>query len=120
MKQNLATQRTLKALRNDGWLVDENERPAYRVCTRCYRRYPTEESPCPTCGNPEFALPGTECDSFAEFRYTWRFKRRLPERYGAKCRIVQRSTGPGPRNILVEFEDGYRVITTWRAVKKGG
>ena len=97
---------------------EANQRPAYRVCTRCYRRYPPEESPCPTCGNPEFALPGTECDSFAEFRYTWRFKRRLPERYGAKCRIVQRSTGPGPRNILVEFEDGLRVVTTWRAVKK--
>ena len=99
---------------------NDDERPAYRVCTRCYRRYPTEESPCPACGNPEFGLPGGECDSFAEFRYVWRFKSRLPERYGTKCRIVKRANGPGPRNILVEFEDGCRVITTWRAVKKGG
>ena len=57
---------------------NDEERPAYRVCTRCYRRYPTEESPCPACGNPEFGLPGGECDSFAEFRYVWRFKSRLP------------------------------------------
>jgi hypothetical protein len=39
----------------------------------------------------------------------WRVRKWLPERYGQSCRIVAR----GSMNAaLVEFEDGYLVITS--------
>jgi hypothetical protein len=54
-------------------------------------------------------------------RYVWRVKTRLPERYMTPCRVLAR----GKLNTcLVEFEDGYRVITSrnylvkWETVQK--
>lgn len=41
----------------------------------------------------------------------WRVRKFLPERYGQRCRVVACGRGPGPRNVLVEFEDGHRYIT---------
>lgn len=39
----------------------------------------------------------------------------LPERKGQRCRVLAR----GKKNsILVEFEDGYRVITSRYAVRR--
>jgi hypothetical protein len=47
--------------------------------------------------------------------YIWRVKARLPERYLAVCKVLRR----GKRNsCLVEFEDGYRVITSRNYVMK--
>ena len=47
--------------------------------------------------------------------YVWRVKTRLPERYLTPCRVLVR----GRRNTcLVEFEDGYRVITSRNYVIK--
>jgi len=42
--------------------------PAYKVCTRCYARYPAGDAACPQCRNPEFALPGTDADRVATLR----------------------------------------------------
>jgi hypothetical protein len=45
----------------------------------------------------------------------WWWRKRLPERKGQRCRILAR----GSRNsVAVEFEDGYRVITSRWAVRK--
>lgn len=50
----------------------------------------------------------------------WRLHRWLPERYGQPCRIVMTSRGPGPRNICVEFADGYRTVTSRWSVRREG
>ena len=42
-------------------------------------------------------------------QYVWRVKARLAERYLTRCKVLAR----GKMNTcLVEFEDGYRVITS--------
>lgn len=33
-------------------------------------------------------------------------------RKGQRCRVVLQASGPGPRNALVEFEDGARYVVT--------
>ncbi len=48
----------------------------------------------------------------------WRVRTTLPDRTGQRCRVVARGAGPGPRNILVEFADGYRVVTHRYAVRR--
>lgn len=52
-----------------------------------------------------------------EFPMVWFIRKSLPERKGQRCRVVTRGRGPGPRNILVEFADGYRVVTHRYAVR---
>ena len=42
-------------------------------------------------------------------RYLWRVKARLPERYMTPCRVLDRGR---MNTCLVEFEDGFRVITS--------
>lgn len=43
------------------------------------------------------------------YPYYWRVKSRFPERFGQFCRVIAR----GKRNNqLVEFADGFRVITS--------
>lgn len=47
--------------------------------------------------------------------HRWYWKRYLPERNGQLCRVL----AVGRMNsALVEFEDGYRVITSRYAVRK--
>ncbi|HEY8256225.1 MAG TPA: hypothetical protein VIG08_01065 [Gemmatimonadales bacterium] len=46
----------------------------------------------------------------------WRIKTRLPERKGQVCRILVRSRRMN--SCLVEFEDGYRVVTSRHAVRR--
>ena len=41
--------------------------------------------------------------------YIWRVKTRLPERYGTPCKVLARGR---LNSCLVEFEDGYRVVTS--------
>lgn len=48
----------------------------------------------------------------------WRVKTTLPERKGEPCRVLVRGSGLGPRNILVVFADGYRVVTHRYAVRQ--
>jgi len=35
------------------------------------------------------------------------------------CRIIAAGRGPGPHNVMLEFEDGHRLVTR-RAFKKNG
>ena len=47
--------------------------------------------------------------------YIWRVKARLPERYMASCRVIARGK---LNSCLVEFEDGYKVVTSRNYVMK--
>lgn len=44
------------------------------------------------------------------YHHFWRVKKTLPERFRQPCRILACARGSGPRNILVQFPDGHRVI----------
>jgi hypothetical protein len=52
------------------------------------------------------------------FRYVWWFRRTLPERKGQECRVIRRGNGRGPRNVLVEFRDGFKVVGTRFCVRR--
>lgn len=61
------------------------------------------------------------------FPYYWRVRTRLPERFGQRCRIVPTPAVAGkPHDYpggckgsgIVEFEDGLRVITSRRYVRR--
>lgn len=47
--------------------------------------------------------------------HTWRWRKYLGDRFGAPCRIL--ATGK-LHSALVEFEDGWRVITSRYAVRR--
>jgi hypothetical protein len=47
--------------------------------------------------------------------HTWRWKCRLPLRHGQACRVLARGK---LNSILVEFGDGFRVVTSRYAVKR--
>ena len=47
--------------------------------------------------------------------YYWRVRTRLPERFGQRCRVLIRGK---MNSCLVEFEDGYKVITSRNYVRK--
>ena len=48
------------------------------------------------------------------FNYKWFWKSKLPERKNQRCRVLARGK---MNSILVEFEDGYKVITSRYAVR---
>ena len=49
------------------------------------------------------------------FDYIWRVHTHLPERYGQRCRVTIRA---GKNSILVEFEDGYKAVTSRNYVRR--
>jgi len=49
------------------------------------------------------------------YPYYWRVKTRLPERKGQRCRVLVRSA---MNSCLVEFEDGYKVVTSRNYVRR--
>jgi len=49
------------------------------------------------------------------YPYYWRVRTRLPERYGQRCRVLVRGR---MNSCLVEFEDGYKVVTSRNYVRK--
>jgi hypothetical protein len=52
---------------------------------------------------------GIACSKSIMTQYIWRVKTRLPERFMTQCQVLAR----GRLNAcLVEFADGYRVITS--------
>jgi hypothetical protein len=51
------------------------------------------------------------------FTHVWFWKSRLPERKGQPCKVIARGR---MNSILVEFEDGFRVVTSRYAVRKKG
>ena len=50
-----------------------------------------------------------------EYSYIWFWKKRLPGRKGKACKVLARGK---MNSILVEFSDGYKVITSRYAVRK--
>lgn len=46
----------------------------------------------------------------SDYPYIWRVRSRLPERFSQRCRVVVRAKSMN--SALVEFEDGYRVVTS--------
>ena len=50
--------------------------------------------------------------------HVWYWRTVLPERKGEPCKVVCRGRGPGPRNVLVEFADGYRTVTARFAIRR--
>ena len=64
--------------------------------------------------------PGTDDPGVSEemknmFPYVWFWRVRLPERKGQACRVVARGK---MNSILVEFIDGWKVVTSRYAVRK--
>jgi hypothetical protein len=51
----------------------------------------------------------------ALFTHVWFWKSRLPERKGQRCKVIARGR---MNSILVEFEDGFIVVTSRYAVRK--
>lgn len=49
------------------------------------------------------------------FDHVWFWRARLPERKGQRCRVLARGK---MNSILVEFEDGYRTLTSRYAVRR--
>lgn len=47
--------------------------------------------------------------------HTWFWRSRLPERKGQPCKVLARGK---MNSILVEFEDGYKVVTSRYAVRR--
>ena len=52
----------------------------------------------------------------SDFPLTWYWRSRLPERKGERCRVLVRATRMN--SVLVEFADGYRVVTSRWAVRE--
>lgn len=50
-----------------------------------------------------------------DYPYIWRVRTRLPDRKGQRCRVLKRGK---MNSCLVEFEDGYRVITSRNYLRK--
>jgi hypothetical protein len=51
------------------------------------------------------------------FDHRWRIRARLPERHGHLVRVLARGS---LNNCLVEFEDGFRVVTSASALRRAG
>jgi hypothetical protein len=49
------------------------------------------------------------------YDHIWYWRTRLPHRKGQRCRVL---TSGGMNSVLVEFEDGWRVITSRWAVRR--
>ncbi len=50
--------------------------------------------------------------------HVWFWRKYRPDRKGHACRVVCSANGRGPRNLLVEFEDGEQVIAPRYAVRR--
>ena len=50
------------------------------------------------------------------FDYIWRVRTRFPERKGQRCAVLIRSRRMN--SALIQFEDGFRVITSRNYVRK--
>jgi hypothetical protein len=51
----------------------------------------------------------------SEFDHVWWWRAKLGERKGQRCRVLVRGR---MNSVLVEFEDGYRVVTSRHAVRR--
>lgn len=55
-------------------------------------------------------------NSLKTFDHEWFWKTKLPERKGQRCRVLVRAKRMN--SILVEFQDGFKVVTSRYAVRK--
>lgn len=60
--------------------------------------------------------PASRLEEGSGMTHVWFWRSRLPDRKGQACRVLARSKRMG--SVLVEFADGYRVITSRRAVRR--
>lgn len=63
------------------------------------------------------ALAGARVTSVARWAtldHAWFWRAKLPERKGHRCRVLVRG---GMNSVLVQFSDGYRVVTSRHAVR---
>jgi hypothetical protein len=51
-----------------------------------------------------------------EYPFLWYWRKRLGERKGQRCRIAARGTSMN--SVLVEFTDGFKVVTAGFAVRR--
>lgn len=49
------------------------------------------------------------------FDHVWHWRARLPDRKGQACRVLARGR---MNSVLVEFADGYKVVTCRYAVRR--
>lgn len=61
------------------------------------------------------SLGGVLLDPGQPYPLVWRVKTRLPERQGQACRVLVRGR---MNSCLVEFEDGFQVVTSRNYVRK--
>jgi hypothetical protein len=61
---------------------------------------------------------GLIVDDLRRFDHEWFWRKWRGDRKGHRCRILARGNGRGPRNILVQFIDGERVVAPRWAVRK--
>jgi hypothetical protein len=54
--------------------------------------------------------------NLTDFPYFWRVRTRLPDRYGQPCKVLARGR---LNSCLVEFQDGFRVVTSRNYLRKG-
>ncbi len=50
------------------------------------------------------------------FPYVWYWRKHLPGRKGQRCRVLTRSRRMN--SALIEFEDGFRVVTSRNALRR--
>jgi hypothetical protein len=48
----------------------------------------------------------------------WWWRKWRGDRKGDRCRVVKRGNGEGPRNLLIEFEDGERICAPRFSVRR--
>lgn len=52
-----------------------------------------------------------------DFDHVYRVRKYMGDRYGLRCRVLAQGPGPGPHNMLLEFEDGFRFVSPkWSAI----
>lgn len=49
------------------------------------------------------------------YPYRWAWKKRLPERTGQPCKLLVVGK---LNNVLLEFQDGYKVVTDRRGIRR--
>lgn len=50
--------------------------------------------------------------------HVWFWRKHRPDRKGHRCRLLAVGSGGGPRNVLVEFEDGEQVVAPLNAIRR--
>jgi hypothetical protein len=50
--------------------------------------------------------------------YIWRSTVTLPERFRHECLVLARDPGRRPRNVLVQFWDGFRAVAPRFCVRR--